>query len=196
MMSENSSGSDMRESILLGLDNSSQRDPTFVDIEKQEIKGILKKPYKEHEYTAKVIKSMLSFGVFLLCFPLVIGDLFYGCSEDRCIQDYPSNLGINLQIYLLVAAFTTLLTMGLVILCFSRGSHKGGYATRLYIISIPRLILTGGTLFLLAWNIVGSVIFWGMTYNKVPCGKNISTYLFISIIVKLIGNLVILGARY
>lgn len=196
MMIENSRGSDMRESILMGLDDISRRDPNFVDIEKQEIKGILKKPYKEHEYTTKVIKCMLSFGVFLLCFPLIIGDLFYGCSGETCIQDYPTNLSINLQIYLLVAATITLLIMGLVILCISRVSHKEGYSTRMYIVTIPRLILTGGTLFLLAWNIVGSVIFWGMTYNKVPCGTNISTYLFISIIMKLIGNLVILGARY
>jgi len=195
-MIENLGGSDMRESILMGLDDTSPRDPNFVDIEKQEIKSILKKPYKEHEYTTKVIKSMLSFGVFLLCFPLVIGDLFYGCSGEACIQDYPTNLSINLQIYLIVAATITLLIMSLVILCISRVSHKGGYSTRMYIFTIPRLILTGGTLFLLAWNIVGSVIFWGMTYNKVPCGKNISTYLFISIIMKLIGNLLILGARY
>jgi hypothetical protein len=195
-MIENSRGSGMRESILMGLDDISQLDPAFIDIEKQEIKGILKKPYKEHEYTTKVIKCMLSFGVFLLCFPLVIGDLFYGSSGETCIQDYPTNLSINLQIYLLVAAVITLLTMGLVILCISRVSYRDGYSTRLYFVTIPRLILTGGTLFLLAWNIVGAVIFWGMTYNKVPCGKNISTYLFISIIMKLIGNLIILCARY
>lgn len=195
-MTENSRGSDMRESILLGVCDSSQRDPVFVDIEKQEIKGILKKPYKEREYTGKVIKCMLSFGVFLLCFPLVIGDLYYGCSGDTCIQEYPSNLSVNLQIYLLIAASTTLLTMGLVILCISRVSHRDGYSTQVYIVTIPRLILMGGTLFLLAWNIIGSVIFWGMIYNKVPCGANISTYLFMSIIIKLIGNIVILGARY
>lgn len=197
-MTENVLNSDMRASLMTISDDSSRRESQFtavIDLEKQELKSILKKPYKERAYTAHVIKHMISFVTFLLCLPIVICDLYYGYSKDSCVEEYPNNLNINMKIYLVVGAFTNILIMGLVTFSISCLSHRHRNSMQLYLVTIPKLIITYGSLFLLAWNIIGSVIFWGMLYNKNLCSSNISTYLFVTLVVKLVCNLTVLCSR-
>ena len=84
MMTENVLNSDMRASLMTISDDSSHRESSstaMVDLEKQELKSILKKPYKERAYTAHVIKYIISFVTFLLCFPIVSPGILAGCSE-------------------------------------------------------------------------------------------------------------------
>ena len=100
-----------------------------------------------------------------------------------------------MKIYLVVCAFTNILIMGLVICSISCLSRRNSQSMNLYVVTVPKLIVTYGSLFLLAWNIIGSVIFWGMLYNKNLCSSNISTYLFVTLVVKLVCNLTVLGSR-
>jgi len=198
MMTENVLNSDMRVSLMTVSDDSSRRESQatiLVDIEKPELKGILKKPYKERPYAARIIKYMISFVTFLLCFPIVICDLYYGYSRDSCVEEYPTKLNINMKIYLVVGAYTNILIMCLVICSISCLSRRNSRSMQRYMVTVPRLIVTYGSLFLLAWNIIGSVIFWGMLYNKNLCSSNISTYLFVTLVVKLVCNLTVLGSR-
>lgn len=197
-MTESVLSSDIRTSLMTISDDSSRRESQFttvVDLEKQELKSILKKPYKERAYTAHVIKYIISFVTFLLCFPIVICDLYYGYSRDSCVEEYPNNLNINMKIYLVVGAYTNILIMMLVICSISCLSRRNSRAIHLYVVTVPKLIITYGSLFLLAWNIIGSVIFWGMLYNKNLCSSNISTYLFVTLVVKLVCNLTVLCSR-
>lgn len=198
MTTENILNSEMRESLITISDGSSPREslpPSYIDLEKQELRGILKRPYKGGEYTPHVIKHMLSFVPFLACFPIVICDLFYGYNKNSCVEDYPHNLNINMKIYLVVVAYTSILIMGLVICCISCVSNRDGASTHLWLVTVPKLIITYGSLFLLAWNIIGAVLFWGLLYNKNLCDNNTSTYLFITLIIKLVCNLTVLASR-
>jgi hypothetical protein len=198
MMTENILNSEMRESFTTISDGSSPREslpPSYIDLEKQELRGILKRPYKGGEYTPHVIKHMLSFVPFLACFPIVICDLFYGYNKNSCVEDYPHNLNINMKIYLVVGAYTSILIMGLVVSCISCVSNRAGTSTHLWLVTVPKLIITYGSLFLLAWNIIGAVLFWGLLYNKNLCDNNTSTYLFITLIIKLVCNLTVLASR-
>jgi len=198
MMTENVLNSDMRASLMTISDDSSHRESgstAMVDLEKQELKSILKKPYKERAYTAHVIKYMISFVTFLLCFPIVICDMYYGYSKDSCVEEYPAKLNINLKIYLVVGAYANMLIMVLVICSISCLSRRNSRSMHLYMVTVPKLIVIYGSLFLLAWNIIGSVIFWGMLYNKNLCSSNISTYLFVTLVVKLVCNLTVLCSR-
>jgi hypothetical protein len=198
MMTENVLNSDIRTSLMTISNDSSRRESQFtavIDLEKQELKSILKRPYKERPYTAQVIKHIISFVTLLLCFPIVICDLYYGYSRDSCVEEYPTNLNINMKIYLVVGACTSILIMGLVICSISCLSNRRGNSMHLYLVTVPKLIITYGSLFLLAWNIIGSVIFWGMLYNKNLCSSNISTYLFVTLVVKLVCNLTVLCSR-
>ena len=198
MTTENILNSEMRESFITISDGSSPREslpPSYIDLEKQELRGILKRPYKGGEYTPHVIKHMLSFVPFLACFPIVICDLFYGYNKNSCVEDYPHNLNINMKIYLVVGAYTSILIMGLVISCISCVSNKDGTSIHMWLVTIPKLIITYGSLFLLAWNIIGAALFWGLIYNKNLCDNNTSTYLFITLIIKLVCNLTSLASR-
>jgi hypothetical protein len=38
-------------------------------------------------------------------------------------------------------------------------------------------------------NIMGAFIFWGAIYGKEACSSNISTYIFITIIIKFVANI-------
>ena len=197
-MTENVLNSDMRASLMTISDDSSHRESgstAMVDLEKQELKSILKKPYKERPYAVHIIKYMISFVTFLLCFPIVICDMYYGYSKDSCVEEYPAKLNINMKIYLVVGAYTNLLIMVLVICSISCLSRRNSRTMHLYMVTVPKLIVTYGSLFLLAWNIIGSVIFWGMLYNKNLCSSNISTYLFVTLVVKLVCNLTVLCSR-
>jgi hypothetical protein len=197
-MTENVLNSDMRASLMTISDDSSHRESgstAMVDLEKQELKSILKKPYKERPYAVHIIKYMISFVTFLLCFPIVICDMYYGYSKDSCVEEYPAKLNINMKIYLVVGAYTNLLIMVLVICSISCLSRRNSRTMHLYMVTVPKLIVTYGSLFLLAWNIIGSVIFWGMLYNKNLCSSNISTYLFVTLVVKLVCNLTVLSSR-
>ena len=198
MMTENVLNSDMRASLMTISDDSSHRESgstAMVDLEKQELKSILKKPYKERPYAVHIIKYMISFVTFLLCFPIVICDMYYGYSKDSCVEEYPAKLNINMKIYLVVCAYTNMLIMVLVICSISCLSRRNSRSMHLYMVTVPKLIVTYGSLFLLAWNIIGSVIFWGMLYNKNLCSSNISTYLFVTLVVKLVCNLTVLCSR-
>jgi hypothetical protein len=197
-MTENVLNSDMRASLMTISDDSSHRESgstAMVDLEKQELKSILKKPYKERPYAVHIIKYMISFVTFLLCFPIVICDMYYGYSKDSCVEEYPAKLNINMKIYLVVCAYTNMLIMVLVICSISCLSRRNSRSMHLYMVTVPKLIVTYGSLFLLAWNIIGSVIFWGMLYNKNLCSSNISTYLFVTLVVKLVCNLTVLCSR-
>ena len=198
MITENVLNSDMRASLMTISDDSSHRESgstAMVDLEKQELKSILKKPYKERPYAVHIIKYMISFVTFLLCFPIVICDMYYGYSKDSCVEEYPAKLNINMKIYLVVCAYTNMLIMVLVICSISCLSRRNSRSMHLYMVTVPKLIVTYGSLFLLAWNIIGSVIFWGMLYNKNLCSSNISTYLFVTLVVKLVCNLTVLSSR-
>ena len=46
--------------------------------------------------------------------------------------------------------------------------------------------------FHLIWNILGAIVFWGTIYGENICDKNVSTYMFVSLIIKLIANLIVM----
>jgi hypothetical protein len=188
----------MRASLMTNSDDSSLREslpPSYIDLEKQELKGILKRPHKGGEYTTRIIKHTISFVPFFVCFPIVICDLFYGYTRNSCVEDYPNNLNINMKIYLAVGAYTSMLIMAVVICSISQVSNRNRSSVHLYLVTIPKLIITYGSLFLLAWNIIGAVLFWGLLYNRNLCDSNTSTYLFITLIIKLVCNLTVLASR-
>jgi thiamine transporter ThiT len=45
------------------------------------------------------------------------------------------------------------------------------------------------SIFQLIWNVIGSIVFWGYIYTDGNCNTQFSTYVCVSLIIKLIGNL-------
>lgn len=156
------------------------------------LRGILKKPELNisiENDTAGLIamKICTTILIIIIMVPIIIADLHFGYTDDSCINDEPKNLNISMKLYLLVSGFVGLGSMiGLVvnICCISTN------ADLLFINLIcAGFILYAVGLFHIIWNILGAIIFWGSIYKEGNCTKNVSTYIFVSLIIKIIGNL-------
>ena len=115
----------------------------------------------------------------------------------------PKNLDISLKLYLLVSGF-----MGIILLVLSSiliifmdfqiseyFNNKISRVNELELIKLKKFLdgfkkcckyIVG--IFGLLWNIIGSVLFWGYYYENDLCSIEISTYIFITLIIKLLAS--------
>jgi hypothetical protein len=157
-------------------------------LENYHLKGILKKQssFAEEKETliinrAAKICSIIS--IIILFVPIIFCDLYYGFTDNSCINEMPNGLNYTMKIYLLTSGF-----IGLIVLLIS-----------IWIVCLLSYVETNfiyikyfgmfGSLFQIIWNILGSATFWGTIYKEENCDSMISTYIFISLIIKLVGNL-------
>lgn len=125
--------------------------------------------------------AILIIGLIILL-PLTICDLVFGFNEDECLTIYPDYIHINLKRYLLVSGFMQ--TFMLLFFIYEVLSFKYHYkSNKLLITIIIQLIFN---MFMLIWNIIGAIIFWDYVYKYGHCEKNVSDYIFASIIIKII----------
>lgn len=141
----------------------------------------------EHEDT-KVLLFILFFILAILTCPILICDFYFAASNSECITMQPDGLAVNMKSYLFVCAtvtLTILLVTSVVITNYTEEMqrHFNKYCMLYYLLIIISQI------FSLAWNIVGAVVFWGTIYPEHICTKLESTYLFASLIIKLLGAL-------
>ena len=114
-------------------------------------------------------------------------DLIFGYSDDSCIDTYPENLNlVNMKTYLLVSSYYTIgfLTVIYINLCFMSENND----TNVILFSFLSIMKNLSQVFLVIWNIIGAIIFWGTLNQRELCSKNINTYLFVSLIIKLLVN--------
>jgi hypothetical protein len=179
----------------------SNEEETFIDIEKglannnnniiHEIKCILKKTNStESDNKIKSIILQLISILFVIIFisPFVICDLVFGYKDDSCVDIYPENMGyINMKIYLLASGYFTLGILSSILInwYFVASSIIEDNIVFLGFLSV---LLHLSQVFLVIWNILGAVIFWGTLNKQNLCSNNVNTYLFVSLIIKLFAN--------
>ena len=159
-----------------------------------EVKSILK-PIKTQQdivndtnFRINIIKIIAIIFVAVIISPFVICDLLFGYTDDSCVNIYPENLiFVNMKTYLLVSGYYIigLISIILINLYFSSNEYGG---LNIMLMSILTIVTHISKVFLIIWNIIGAVIFWGTLYKFNNCSKSINTYLFISLIVKLLMN--------
>lgn len=143
------------------------------------------------EIKLRVIKICLIFGFIICYFPFIIADLHYGIMNNECVYSYPENLNINLKIYLIVSGFMILFNLICVIsviIYIPVELDRGKYKLLLYGAKICGSLFT---LINFIWNLLGIIIFWAFIYREGICDSDISTYLFVSFIIKILSNLVV-----
>jgi hypothetical protein len=130
-----------------------------------------------------MLKSCTIAFITSLCCPFIICDLYFAYKDDTCV---PNNS--ELKIYLEVSAYfaiSILMLINFAICCFPmKKINTEESIPFIAAIYVPISIIIG--VFILIWNIYGAITFWGKIYPESSCGKNINTYLSISIILKLI----------
>jgi hypothetical protein len=156
----------------------------------KKIQKFYKKPEENNRINnneEKIVKMFIIILFIIIGAPIVICDLYYGYTDNSCINDYPNGLNINMKIYLLVNGYYGLTIISLISLFIACISTKN-IEDNISLIVISKITPTIFLLFITVWNIIGSVIFWGKLYKEGNCDKNISTYLFVTLIIKLLGN--------
>lgn len=127
--------------------------------------------------------------LFMCSFPLIISDLYFGFSNEPCLLEHPTNLNFKLKTYLLASGFISLIYIVLYtisafcILCIDNNEENV-----LVVLVITSGVKVVGPVINIILNILGAVLFWSYIYPNNKCSANLSTYLFVSIILKIISN--------
>jgi hypothetical protein len=155
-----------------------------------EVKSILKNTEKKrNDNTAEnILKLLIAILTVLLCSPIIICDLYFGLNDSSCVEESPPSLSISLQTYMLTSAFVGLSALTIIIISTCIISSNNSNTKNNCIVTISEIISTLFSVFHLIWNILGAIVFWGFAYKNNLCDKNVSTYLFITLIIKLIAN--------
>jgi hypothetical protein len=159
--------------------------------EKSVLKGILKKSNDLEDETRTglfVIKLCSTLVMIVLMTPIIVCDLYFGFSDHSCINEMPDGFNYTMKLYLLVSGF-----MGLSWLLFiiyttcSLSINNDNNQTSIICAGCIGLFVL---IFNLIWNILGAVAFWGSIYKEGHCHSKTSTYIYVSLIIKLIGTLI------
>ena len=126
--------------------------------------------------------------VALLVSPFIICDLVFGYNDDSCVNIYPENMNfMNMKIYLLVSGYLAIGAISCIIinLYFAADDNVG---ENIILVAFLSIVIHISQVFFVIWNILGAVIFWGTLNKRNLCSKSINTYLFVSLIIKLVVN--------
>ena len=180
--------SGVNNDIETGSNSSNSSNNEFVSL-----KGILKKSnHVEDEARTGliVIKLCTTLLMIVLTTPIIICDLYFGFSDHSCINEMPDGFNYTMKLYLLVSGFMGLLWLLFIIYTTcSLSINNDNNQTSIICAGCIGLIVL---LFNLIWNILGAVTFWGSTYKGGHCDSEISTYIYVSLIIKLVGTLIAL----
>ena len=188
-MTESNSNSSYRYIVPDVEEGRAFKNATINDKDLVEVRSILKSienSSRKEKTTETIINLLLTIIIVMICSPIIICDLYFGLNDNSCVEEYPPSLSINLKTYMIVSALVGISALTLLITssCFLSSENSDAYnSCILAIISLFSLIFS---VFHLIWNILGGVVFWSFAYKNNLCDKNVSTYLFISLIMKYI----------
>jgi hypothetical protein len=154
------------------------------------LRGILRRETPEAielDLQDSVLKACSILFIVIICTPIIISDLYFGFTDTSCVNDMPAGLEISMKLYLLVSGFVSLTAMVVYIKCISLFSSLDENNANLFCVYFTSLIVQT---FHIIWTILGAIVFWGTIYGEKKCDKNVSTYIFVSLIIKFVGNLV------
>jgi hypothetical protein len=156
------------------------------------LKGILRReipPPSDIDALIIILKTCSVIFILIIAVPIIVVDLYFGFTDTSCVKTEPDGLDISLKLYLLVSGFFNMGIMLAYIASICLFAEKDDISCSG---SMCCAYLTGAIGLLTIWNILGAIVFWGTIYGEKICNKNVSTYIFGSLIIKLIGNLVAL----
>jgi hypothetical protein len=165
----------------------------FLKNNEKPLKSILKKPSDtQDEIDETIVKRNVKICTTTLLIvgmsPTIVCDLYYGFTDNSCINEKPNGLNYTMKLYLLVSGFYGLaLLLTLICVTCYLSNHDEKNKKRLVFIKFISLF---GFTFQIIWNILGAITFWGTIYKEGNCNLIISTYIYVSLIIKFVSNLI------
>ena len=180
---------DSLDSVNMSDDLESQINNLNDKILEKPLKGILKKQssFAEEEetniinHTAKICAVLL---IIILFVPIIFCDIYFGLTDNSCINEIATGLNFTMKIYLLVSGFIGLVTIifTICLICLISDNEK--------ILPFTKIFEVINLSFQIIWNLLGSATFWGTLYKEGNCDLTTSTYIYVSLIIKLVCNLI------
>ena len=135
----------------------------------------------EQNFIRKIIKYFLIPSSIICVVPFVICDLYFAFTDDTCVNQHIDKLYIDLYTYLVVSGLYsgTLLFLMITILLFIDIDILFKY---IFIFDIFSYI---STIFITAFTIVGSIIFWNKMDNT-KCSAPVYNYVLASLIIRFV----------
>jgi hypothetical protein len=129
------------------------------------------------------VKIFSSLCLIILVFPITFCDLYFGFSDDTCVSNHVDRININLKTYLIVSgvACGCFVFFLILVLCLMNQTNSATFGL------CGLVLIYTVDIFMISWNIIGGVIFWGYMDNT-TCSNNVYNYVFASLIIKYIGN--------
>lgn len=130
----------------------------------------------------KIITMVIIFVlVILICFPIMICDLYYGYNDNTCVSNSAEPLNLTLKDYLITSGFIALGEIIFLIAYIGILLNDEFTLTCCSIIGVILFYFTA--IFSIIWNIIGGVIFWAYMDNT-TCSSTLFNYVFTSLIIK------------
>lgn len=163
--------------------NQSNINNPLIDIENK----ILQNEENENDKKNDLFtRCLISSFILIISLPIIICDLYFAYVTSDCLVGYPKNININMRDYLVVSAVTTLYyVIFLIFYLFVHDFDRENTFLSKIFYSISYL----SVLFLAVWNTIGCCIFWGFVYNCNGLSNSVSTYIFITLIIKLLSSI-------
>jgi len=185
-------------SIVIDIDSQNEYKHTPDEQLNTPLRGILKKYDDNYEHDklmrSKLIKICSGFLLIIILAPVIFCDLYFGYIYNNCSLDNSYNQTISLKLYLLVSGFVNIivLTFSLIgLVCISNYKKIFSDVNLAYCAwLIISLLIAGIQLFYILWNILGAIVYWGYVYQNDNCNINFSSYMFISLLLKLLANFI------
>ena len=129
---------------------------------------------REHNRKIFLINLIVYFILVCIDISFITCDLYFGFNNQNICKN---NKFINLNNYLIISGYSRLIFLidGSIILNSKRDLNSNLF----YYLFIFLL-------FLIVWDIFEAIIFLGGNYNQDDCNGSISTYIFVSLIIKLL----------
>ena len=165
--------------------------PIQVEFNKNDIENLLNTTnlpieVENSENNDKKLIIILHIILTIILLPIIICDFYYALNDESCVKIYPEGLNITMKDYLITCSTMTIILLIISFVTSYIMLNKDLYNEKNYIIiygTIPTLIIS---IFPISWHIVGATIFWQGLYQQNSCDRDVSTYLFVSLIIKII----------
>jgi hypothetical protein len=150
------------------------------------LKSILKKSENTNKFHPGLIFAAVkacAILAVLLHTPIIIGDLYFGFADTSCVHECADGFELSMKTYLIVSAFVAFsTTLCIISLTFVKNINL----LTVWYIKIVGII---HLLFCFTWNVLGGIIFWGTILPNGKCSRNVSTYIYVTLVIKIIVNL-------
>jgi hypothetical protein len=154
---------------------------------------------EEEQQTIECLSYTSIVCICIISYPIIIGDLYFGFSNDSCLhEELLSNF--NLKTYLIVSGIggliSLLINMISIFVSYMLFSIKMLLIVNRFItpndsmpevcMGINKIIQHIFGLFSIIWTFLGSILFWNNIYPNDKCNEQLTSYVFISLLIKII----------